>query len=113
MLDLTSTINNQFRMQKYLYVYILKCNDNTYYTGITNNPEKRIKEHNEGFNNNSYTFFRRPVILMYCELFIDYSLAIRWENKIKKWSRLKKEGLINNDWQKLKYYSKSKNKRTI
>ncbi|MES2134189.1 MAG: GIY-YIG nuclease family protein [Bacteroidota bacterium] len=43
---------------KYLYVYIVKCNDGKYYTGVTNNIEKRIIQHNEGINNESYTYSR-------------------------------------------------------
>ena len=76
---------------KYLYVYILKCTDKTYYTGITNNPEKRIVEHNSGINKTSYTYLRRPVEMIYRERFTDYNLAIRWEKRIKNWNRKKKE----------------------
>ena len=43
---------------KYLYVYILKCSDNSYYTGVTNDPERRILEHNSGINEKSYTSSR-------------------------------------------------------
>ena len=86
---------------KYLYVYILKCNDGTYYTGVTNNIEKRLLEHNEGINPESYTHSRRPVYLVFNELFTDYNLAIEWETKIKKWSVKKKEALINSDWKKV------------
>lgn len=53
---------NQTPMKKlkHLYVYILECSDKSYYTGITNNPERRVEQHNEGVNKNSYTY-RRPV----------------------------------------------------
>ena len=88
-------------MIKYLYVYILKCNDGAYYTGITNDIEKRLIQHNEGINTESYTYSRRPVNLVYYELFTDYNLAIEWETRIKKWSVKKKEALINSDWKKL------------
>ena len=43
------------------YVYILKCNDNTYYTGVTNNIHRRLEEHLAGEDKNSYTFKRRPI----------------------------------------------------
>lgn len=76
---------------KYLYVYILKCSDNTYYTGITNNPERRLIQHNKGLNKDSYTASRLPVELVYCELFSDFSQAIEWEKRIKNWSRAKKK----------------------
>lgn len=46
---------------KHLYVYILNCSDKTYYTGVTNNPEKRLEEHNSGINKKSYTFFKATI----------------------------------------------------
>jgi putative endonuclease len=94
---------------KYLYVYILKCSDGTYYTGITNNPERRIEEHNTGLNKTSYTFSRRPVEMVYNERFPDFELAIKWEKRIKDWSRKKKEALINENWDRLKIESECKN----
>jgi len=86
---------------KYLYVYILKCSDNTFYTGITNNMDLRLTQHNKGRNCNSYTYSRRPVELKYCELFTNFNLAIEWETRIKKWSSKKKIALINSDWKSL------------
>lgn len=94
---------------KYLYVYILKCSDNTYYTGITNNPERRLIQHNRGLNKDAYTHSRRPVELAYCELFTNFNLAIEWETKIKKWSRAKKEALIKKNWDNLKLYAQCNN----
>ncbi|MDQ3048663.1 MAG: GIY-YIG nuclease family protein [Bacteroidota bacterium] len=87
---------------KYLYVYILKCSDNSYYTGITNNPERRLEEHNQKLNNFSYTASRLPVSMIYCERFTNFELAIRWEKRIKDWSRKKKEALIIENWDQLK-----------
>ena len=97
---------------KYLYVYILKCSDNTYYTGITNNPERRLKQHEKGLKKDSYTSSRRPVELVYCELFTDFNLAIAWEKKIKNWSKAKKEALIQQNWSNLKLHAECKNKTT-
>lgn len=94
---------------KYLYVYIVKCNDGTYYTGVTNNIEKRLIQHNEGINDEAYTHSRRPVNLVFYELFTDYNLAIDWETRIKKWSAKKKEALINSDWKKLVEEAQCKN----
>ena len=91
---------------KYLYVYIIKCSDGTYYTGVTNNVEKRVTEHNTGIDKESYTYSRRPVELAFCELFSDYNLAIQWEKRIKKWSVKKKEALINGNFDLLKPLSK-------
>lgn len=56
---------------KNYYVYIVKCSDGSYYTGITNNIERRLAEHNKGINKDCYTFNRNPVELMFCEYFID------------------------------------------
>lgn len=94
---------------RYLYVYILKCSDETYYTGITNSPERRIEEHNSGFNKSCYTFKRLPVEMVYCEMFTDFNLAIIWEKKIKDWSRKKKEALIKENWDQLRILAACKN----
>lgn len=94
---------------KYLYVYILKCSDDTYYPGVTNNPERRLIQHQKGLKKDSYTSTRLPVELVYCELFSDFNLAIDWEKKIKNWNRLKKEALIKQNWDKLKENSECKN----
>jgi putative endonuclease len=93
-------------MYKLLYVYILKCSDGTYYTGVTNSLDKRLVEHNDGLNVNAYTFKRRPFELVWHEKFTDYDLAIRWEKRLKKWSKRKKEALINGEWSNLKDLSK-------
>ncbi|MCD6017371.1 MAG: excinuclease subunit [Bacteroidetes bacterium] len=94
---------------KYLYVYIVKCNDGTFYTGVTNDIDKRLIQHNEGINEESYTYSRRPVNLVFYELFMDHNLAIEWETRIKKWSSKKKEALINSDWKRLAEEAKCKN----
>jgi len=88
-------------------VYILKCADDSYYTGITNNLERRIYEHNVGIDKESYTFKRRPAELVWFEMFTEPSQAIMIEKKIKGWSRRKKQALINEDWDKLVRFSKN------
>jgi putative endonuclease len=84
------------------YVYILECADKSYYTGVTNNVEGRLWEHNNSLNKTSYTYNRRPVILKYCESFQDIKQAIAWEKQIKGWSRKKKEALFIDDWEEIK-----------
>jgi putative endonuclease len=86
---------------KSLYVYILKCADNSYYTGVTNNLNRRLIEHNEGYNVECYTFSRRPVTLVYFQIFNSPQQAIELEKKIKGWSKAKKEALISENWEKL------------
>lgn len=65
------------------YVYIIKCADNTYYTGWTTNIKKRIKTHNNG-NGAKYTKSRRPVKLVYLEVLETKSLALKREYAIKQ-----------------------------
>ncbi len=94
---------------KLFYVYILKCNDNSYYVGITNDIERRLEKHNEGNSSNSYTFKRRPVKLVFVETYNDFQVAEIWEKKLKGWSRRKKEALIEKNWEMLKEYSSCQN----
>lgn len=91
------------------YVYILKCSDNSFYTGITNNIEKRIQVHKSGFNKESYTYKRRPIELKFYQEFNDVLQAIYFEKKIKGWSRAKKQALINGDWDMLQILSECRN----
>ena len=91
------------------YVYIVECSDKSYYTGVTNDYERRLWEHNNDENKNSYTYKRRPVELKYCEHFQNIQDAIAWEKQIKGWSRKKKEALFNNNWDEIKRLAKSKN----
>ncbi|WP_336068460.1 GIY-YIG nuclease family protein [Mesoflavibacter sp. CH_XMU1404-2] len=93
---------------KISYVYILKCSDNTYYTGITSNLERRIIEHKLGKHIESYTYKRRPIELMFYAEFTDISIAIQTEKQIKKWSKAKKEALINDEFDKLPNLAKKK-----
>jgi putative endonuclease len=79
-------------------VYILECSDNSYYTGVTNNLERRILEHQSGESESSYTFSRRPVKLRWYSEDMDPDQAIELEKQIKGWRKSKKEALINGDW---------------
>ena len=93
---------------KLSYVYILKCSDNSYYVGVTSNLTKRFFRHQTGFYKNSYTSKRLPVKLSYYSKFTDIKLAIQAEKQIKKWSRAKKEALINGEFNKLPNLAKKK-----
>ncbi len=93
---------------KQSYVYILKCADKTYYTGVTSNLVGRMFKHNVGFYPDCYTFGRRPLeLVFYCE-FTDITLAFDTEKQIKKWSRAKKEALINEEYDELVNLAKKK-----
>lgn len=77
------------------YVYIVRCRDNTLYTGITTDPEARVVEHNSGQNAAKYTRARRPVKLLYTEPAVSRSAALKREMAIKRLSRQAKLALIN------------------
>ena len=78
------------------YTYILKCSDNTLYTGWTNNLEKRIKDHNDG-KGAKYTKPRLPVELVYYEEFETKEEAMKREYAIKQLSRSQKMLLMKKD----------------
>jgi len=61
------------------FVYIVRCSDGSYYTGITNDCQRRIYEHNNSEDKKSYTYKRRPVELIYSSEFGDVNEAIAWE----------------------------------
>lgn len=92
---------------KIYYVYIVKCSDNSYYTGYTNDLARRINEHNVGLNPASYTYTRKPVELVFYYEFNDVNQAIQFEKQIKGWSRKKKEAIINDNWDLLPELSKA------
>lgn len=75
-------------------VYILRCSDGTFYTGITRNLPKRIDEHNTSDKGAKYTRSRRPVVLAYHEACEDKSSALKREIAIKKMTRQQKEALM-------------------
>jgi putative endonuclease len=77
------------------FTYIVLCADNTLYTGICTDLERRIKEHNFSNKGAKYTKARRPVKLVYSEAYPDRSSASKREYYIKKMSRKKKNLLIN------------------
>jgi putative endonuclease len=75
------------------YTYILECADGSFYTGWTNDLEKRVRAHNQG-TGAKYTRGRRPVRLAYYETFLTKEEAMKREAAIKKLSRADKELMI-------------------
>ena len=73
-------------------LYILKCSDETFYTGITNNLERRLKMHQAG-KASRYTRTRGPVEMLYSETCGDRSSALIRECEVKEWPRTKKAAL--------------------
>jgi len=90
------------------YVYIVQCSDGFYYTGFTNDLDRRIVEHNEGKEPTCFTYIRRPVILKYFEHFKEAAQGIAREKQLKGWSRKKKEALFQEDYKLLKKLSLAK-----
>lgn len=79
------------------YIYILKCADGTYYTGHTDNLEKRIAEHKHG-THSGYTSTRLPIKVVYAEECASRAEALEAERKIKTWGKRKKEALASRGW---------------
>ena len=103
-IDKNSAINNM----KQSYLYIVKCSDNSYYTGVTGNLTQRLFQHETGFYPDCHTANKRPIeLVFYCE-FTDINFAIDTDKKIKKWSRAKKEALINEEYDNLPNLAKKK-----
>ncbi len=94
---------------KLYYVYILRCKDDSLYTGITNDLDRRLNEHNDGKLTNAYTFSRRPVIMVFYQEFTEPKQAIFFEKKLKKWSKVKKEALIKGDFDMLQTLAECRN----
>jgi putative endonuclease len=90
------------------FVYILRCADGRYYTGTARGElERRVAEHNAG-TYAGFTAKRRPVTLVFSQWFDRITDAIAAEQRIKGWSRAKKEALIDGDFERLRLLSKRK-----
>ena len=79
---------------KIWYLYVLCCSDDTLYTGITTDPQRRLREHNVGKRGAKYTNARRPSRMVYCEEHPDRSTAQKAESAFKKLTRKQKEKRI-------------------
>ena len=86
---------------KQYFVYILLCSDNSYYTGVTNDLDRRLAEHQSGIDHKAYTYSRKPLKLVFHERFNDVNQAIAFEKQVKGWKRSKKEAIINSNWELL------------
>jgi len=76
------------------FVYIVRCNDDSLYTGISNDLEKRIYNHNNSKVWAKYTKSRRPVVLIWRKKVADRNTASKLELQIKKMWKQKKENLV-------------------
>lgn len=76
------------------FTYILLCEDNSLYTGYTDNVERRFLAHQSG-KGAKYTISHKPVRVIYSEAFASKSEALKREHEIKSWSRTKKINQLN------------------
>ena len=88
------------------WLYILKCSDGSFYTGHTDDLEKRLGQHNNGDFTTCYTFKRRPLQLVFSEYFLTREEALEMELQVKGWSRKKKLALIDRDFDMIRQLSK-------
>ncbi|MHB1219837.1 MAG: GIY-YIG nuclease family protein [Alphaproteobacteria bacterium] len=92
------------------YVYILRCRDGSYYVGSTRDAlERRVGEHNAGAFG-GYTASRRPVVLVFSQPFDRITDAIAAEQRLKGWSRAKKEALIRGDYDALRTLARGRHR---
>lgn len=91
---------------KFYYVYILRCADDSFYIGITNDIERRLIEHKKG-KTRSYTSSRLPINLEWSLACTNPNEAIKIEKQLKGWSRRKKQALIEENWDNLVEFSKN------
>ena len=83
---------------KPFWVYIVRCADDSYYTGHTDDLDRRVAQHKEGAIPGCYTFKRRPVTLVFSQPCVTREEALAAEQQIKGWSWKKKEAMMRNDW---------------
>ena len=77
------------------HLYVLLCSDGSYYTGITTDIKRRLEEHNTSAKGAKYTKARRPVKVIYTEIFSNRSSAQKAEYRFKQLTRKQKEKVIN------------------
>ncbi len=93
------------------WVYILRCADNSYYTGHTDNLQERIMKHQAG-EVEGYTSTRLPVALVFAEEVPSREEALTSERRIKGWSRKKKEAMMRGDWAEVSRLARGKRPST-
>jgi predicted GIY-YIG superfamily endonuclease len=92
------------------YVYILRCSDGSYYTGHTDDPDRRMAQHGRG-EGSKYTSNRRPLDLIWIADFQTRNEAFELERRLHGWSRAKKEALMRGDFGALPSLSLNKKAR--
>jgi predicted GIY-YIG superfamily endonuclease len=90
-------------------LYILECADGSFYIGHTDDPSKRLAQHDEG-KGSVHTSSRRPLKLLHTEGFETRYEALVMERKLKGWSRAKKLAYMAGDWKKIGGLAKGKHR---
>lgn len=91
---------------KTYYVYVLRCIDGTFYTGVTNDVDRRVGEHHDGRDRFCYTYMRRPLRLVHVSEFAWIDQAIAFEKQFKGWSHRKKRCFVEGNWDDLRRFAK-------
>jgi predicted GIY-YIG superfamily endonuclease len=89
------------------WVYMLRCSDDSYYTGHTDALEIRLTQHESGALQTCYTFNRRPLELVFTQAHATRDEAISAERQIKGWSRKKKAAMARGDWAEVSRLARS------
>jgi putative endonuclease len=77
------------------FFYILRCSDDSLYSGITTDLQRRVTEHNSDPKKGAKSLRgKKPVVLVYSETFPDLQSALKREREVKKWTKEKKEKLV-------------------
>jgi putative endonuclease len=92
------------------WVYMLKCVDDRYYIGHTDDLENRIMQHHHKTYPKCFTATRLPVQLIFSQEFSTREEALGSERQLKGWSRKKKEAFIEGNWRLVSIYAKRKRK---
>src|SRR5262245_3708016 len=91
------------------WVYVLRCSDGSYYTGHTEDLDKRIQMHHQG-EIAGYTASRRPLQLVFSQECASRTEALSSERQIKGWNRGKKEAMFRGDWREVNRLSRGKHR---
>ncbi len=94
------------------WVYILKCADGKFYTGQTDDLDRRMGEHQHG-GFCDFTSHRRPVELVWSEYYQTRGDVIEFEKQVQSWSRAKKIGLINGYWKMVSHFARPPHERVV
>jgi len=88
--------NNKVGLMKRWFLYLIRCNEGSLYTGITTDVDRRLVEHkNDSLKGAKYLRGKSPLFLVWQAEVEDRSTALKLENRVKKLSRREKEDLIN------------------